>query len=278
MPDFVTRLTDGWRRALRHYPLALVPTVLGATNADKLQAVLAFDGVHLGVKLGSPLSVVTVWQFVSVPNTGVDVETGVPIEMLPVAFVTVPVVLLVQSALTAGYFGSVADVVRGDDYDFVANVVAYVRPFLLLTLVPFLLLLPLAVGMLGAGAGGGVPLGAVVVVVAVLVFVVLAYLFYATPYLVVLRDVDVVTAARGSYSLAVRGGPYVAYALGFAGFVLAVSPVATALVVNVPVLGILLGVVGGGALGLAANVTTMRFVADVDPESPSTEWESATDA
>ncbi|MFB6121868.1 MAG: hypothetical protein ABEJ78_00205 [Haloferacaceae archaeon] len=278
MPDFATRLADGWKRALRHAPLALVPIVLAATDADKIRSVVAFDGVHLGFKLGAPVSVVTVWQFVSVPDTGARVGTGVPLELLPFAVVTVPALLVVQSALTAGYFGSLAAVVRGEEYDFAASVAAYFRPFLVLALIPFLLLLPLALGVVGAGFGGGVPAGALaVVLVAIPVVVALAYLFYATPYLVVLRDVGVVDAARGSYALALRGGPYLSYFLGFALFVLVVSPVATAVVVDVPLVGVPLGVVGGGALGLAANLTTMRFVADVDPESPSTEWESERD-
>ncbi|MFC6989636.1 hypothetical protein ACFQJD_14690 [Haloplanus sp. GCM10025708] len=253
----------------------LVPIVLAAMDANKIRSVLAFDGLHLGFKVGAPLSVVTVWQFVSVPKSGVSVDTGVPLELLPFAAVSVPVALVVQSALTAGYFGSVADVVRGQEYDFVANVAAYFRPFFVLTLLPFLALLPLALGVVGPGLSGGVPAGALAVVaLGIPVFVALAYLFYATPYLVVLRDVGVVDAARGSYALALRGGPYLSYFLGFALFVLAVSPVATVVVVNVPLLGVPLGVVGGGVLGLAANLATARFVADVDPESASTAWES----
>jgi len=62
-------------------------------------------------------------------------------------------------------------------------------------------------------------------------------------------------------------GPYVAYALGYLGFVLVVSPVATALVVNAPVVGLPVGILGGGVVGLAANITTMRFVPDLDPAS-----------
>jgi hypothetical protein len=113
-----------------------------------------------------------------------------------------------------------------------------------------------------------------VVLPALIVFLVAAYLFYATPYLVVLRDAGVVDAARQSYALATRGGPYAAFAAGFALFVLAVSPVATGLVVNLPVVGLPVGILGGSYLGLAANVATMRFLADLDPgASVAVSWE-----
>lgn len=138
----------------------------------------------------------------------------------------------------------------------------------MLTAVPVLLLRPFAPGVVGLGAAGSLGAAALLVVLpALLAAVVLGYLFLATPHLVVLRDTGVLTAARRSYALAVRGGPYLAYAAGFAGFVLVVSPVATLLVVTRPVVGLPLGILAGGPVGLAANLATMRFVADVDPGS-----------
>ncbi|WP_256546523.1 hypothetical protein [Halobellus inordinatus] len=269
MPSFTTRLSAGMERA-REYPLlALVPVLLALLDTDKIVAIATFDGGHIGFKFGLPLSVVTIWQFVSVPNSSVTANTGLPIEMLPLAVVTVPVLLVVQAAATAGYFGSIRNALDRDAYDFSRNVRAYFVPFLVLTAVPFLAVLPLAVGVFGVGALAGNLSGAVLLIVipVLLVFLVAAYLFYATPYLLVLRDVGVVDAARASYALAVDGGPYVSYAVGFSLFVLVVSPFATAFVVNVPLLGIPVGILGGSILGLGANFATMRFVADLDPES-----------
>lgn len=39
------------------------------------------------------------------------------------------------------------------------------------------------------------------------------------------------------------------------------------LVVNVPVVGLLVGVGSGGVFGLAANIMTMRFLSDIDTQS-----------
>jgi hypothetical protein len=272
MPELTTRLADGWQRALRMLPLALVPLALALTDVGKIRSVVGFDGLHVGVRLGLPVSVVTPWQFVSVPQTGVNVDAGVPLDALPVAVVTVPLFLVVQAALTAGYFGAIADHLATGEYRFVDNAVAYFGPFLVLTALPVLLLLPFALGLFGLGVGGE-NAGALLpfVVLSVPVIVVAAYLFFVTPYLVVLRETGLVDAARGSYALAVSGGPYLAYAAGVAGFVLLVSPLATVLVVSVPLVGLLVWLPGGSVLGLALNVATMRFVSDVDETVPPLE-------
>lgn len=280
MPGFTTRLADGWQRARMHLRLALVPIVLALLNTNKIATVLGFQGGHIGFKIGLPLSVVTIWQFVSVPNTGVAVNTGVPLDMLPFAIVTVPMLLVVQAALTAGYFGSIRSVLDDESYEFTNQCRQYFVPFLVLTIIPFLLFLPPALGIVGADvATGGFGAGTIILLlVALFGFLIATYLFYATPYLIVLRNEGVVDAARQSYTLAIQGGPYFAYAAGFALFVLGVSPIATALVVNIPILGLPIGLVGGGILGLTANIATMRFVADVDPgSSVGVSWAAAAD-
>jgi hypothetical protein len=108
-----------------------------------------------------------------------------------------------------------------------------------------------------------------VFVLGALGYLVVAYLFYPVPYLVVLRDTGLVAAARASYALAVGGGAYLSYTAGIALFVFVVSPVVTVVVVNAPVVGVPIGIVAGGVLGLAVNTATMR--------SPAVgEWDEAT--
>ncbi|MFB6353366.1 MAG: hypothetical protein ABEJ92_04710 [Halobacteriales archaeon] len=262
MPSFTTRLADGWDRALDHPALALVPLGTALLATDKVQQVAAFDGAHFGLRLGLPVGIVDLWQFVSVPDQTAGVGLPLP-EALPLAAVVVPVAIVVRAALAAGYLGSIAEALGRDTFDFGANVRRYFGPFLGYTLVPLLVVLPLAlVGVTSLGAAR--PL----VVLLVPAFIVAAYLFYATPYLIVLRDLDLLAAVRRSYALATAGGPYFQYALGYAGFVLGVSLVGTAVVVNLGLLGVVVGAVAAAPLGLAANAATMRFVADIDAQSP----------
>ena len=269
MPGFTARLSSGLSRAGEHLALALVPVLFALLDTNKIRAVTSFDGGHVGIRIGVPFSVVTVWQFVSVPQSGVNTETGVPIEALPLAVVTVPALLVVQAAVAAGYYGSLRNALDGVPYDFAGNSRRYFLPFLVLTVLPFLVVLPLALGVLGGiGLTGRPGAAALALLVPAAIFLLAAaYLFYGTPYLLVLRDTDLLDAARGSYSLATAGGPYLAYTAGFVLFVLLVSPVATAIVVNVPAVGLPVGVLVGGVLGLAANFATMRFFADLDPAS-----------
>jgi hypothetical protein len=269
MPGFLTRLSSGLHRAGEHLPLAVVPVVFALLNTRKLLAVATFEGAHVGFKLGLPLSVVTVWEFVSVPTDGLAVYPGLPVDRLPAALATVPALLGVQAAVLAGYFGSLRSALDGEAYRFLRNSRRYFLPFVVVTAVPLLVLLPVAAGVLGLGAATGGLAGpaGLVVLVAVVGFAVAGYLLYATPYLLVLRDGGLLDAARRSFALAVGGGPHFAYTLGYVAFVVIVSPVATGVVVNVPVVGLPVGILAGGVLGLAANLTTMRFVADLDPGS-----------
>jgi hypothetical protein len=269
MPNVSERLTDGWQRALDTLPLALVPLLFALADVDELRTVVAFEGFHVGFRLGLPVSVVSLWQFVSLPQSGVNVDAGVPLAALPVAVVSVPVLLVAQAALAAGYFGSIADSLRTGEYRFRENAVEHFRPFLVLTVLPVLVLLPFALGLFGLGAAAGHSAVAPVLLVGVPAFVFVTYLFFATPYLVVLRETTVLDAARGSYALAVAGGPYLAYAAGVACFVLLVSPVTTVLVVGIPVVGLPVGLAVGSVVGLAVNTATMRVVADVDDNSPA---------
>ncbi|EMA26051.1 hypothetical protein [Haloarcula amylolytica] len=272
MPTFTVRLADGWKRAGDHMSLILVPILLAVMQTDSIRQVLTYDGVHFGIKFGVPASVVTIWQFVDPPSTGVSVNAGLPLS-LPFAVVVVPLAVLLRAGLSAGYFGAIAAHLVGRDDDFATSVRTYFLPFLAITVLPYLFVVPFALGAVGVGGvgGGGAVLGVIVILVPLLLAV--GYLFWATPYLIVLRETGLLAAARGSYELAVDGGAYLAYTVGYAGLVLLVSAVATAVVVNVPAVGLPMGIVGGGLLGLVLNITTMRFVADVDPQSPSAgEW------
>lgn len=265
MPPFTTRLANGWDDALTHPSLALVPLVTALLATEKITRIAGFHGRHLGLRLGLPVGVVDLWQFVSVPNETASVGPPIP-EAVPLAVVVVPLVIVIQSGLAAGYFGSLERAVSGGDFDFGRNVRRYIRPFLLYTLVPMAVVLPVAL-LEVAGRRALLP----VTVLLVPAFIVAAYLFYAIPYLVVLRDEGLVSAARRSYALATEGGPYLRFAVGYAGFVIGLSLLVTAVVVNLGLVGVAIGVAVLAPVGVACNATAMRFVADIDdgqaPES-----------
>lgn len=263
MPPFTVRLSRGWSAALDHLPLALVPLVTALLATEKIRRVVGFHGRHVGLRLGLPVGVVDLWQFVSLPGNAAGVGFPLP-SARPLALVVVPLAVLVQAALAAGYFGSLEGALTAGEFDFPENVRQHFVPFLGYTLIPLVVVLPIAV--VGLGGPRSVP---PLVIVLVPAFVVAAYLFYATPYLVVLRDLGLVDAARRSYQLATAGGPYLRYAAGYAGFVLALSLVTTAVVVNLGLVGVAVGIVALAPVGLAANAATLRFVADVDDGSPS---------
>ena len=73
MPSFTARLADGWKTSQAHLQLALVPLLTALFNTDKITTMLAADGIHFGLRLGLPATIIDLWQFVSVPNEGVDI-------------------------------------------------------------------------------------------------------------------------------------------------------------------------------------------------------------
>jgi len=270
MPTLTVRLADGWQRAGNQFPLALIPILLAVLQTDSIRQVLTHDGIHFGVKLSVPVSVVTIWQFVDPPSTGVSVNAGLPLS-LPFTAVVVPLAILLRAGLSAGYFGAIAARLVGRDDGFATSVRTHFVPFLAVTVLPYLFTVPFVVGVVGTGGVGGAVLGAFVILVPLMLAA--GYLFWATPYLIVLRETGLLAAAQGSYGLAVGGGSYLVYTIGYVALVLLISAVATPVVVNVPAVGLPMGILGGGFLGLVLNITTMRFVADIDPHSPSAgEW------
>jgi len=264
MPSFMTRVADAWDRASHHLALAFVPVVTALLNTENIEQILRFDGQHIGFKLGLPVSVVDVWQFTSVPNAGFNASVGLPVSW-PAAILVIPLGLVVKAVLSAGYFGSLAEILGREAFDFLENAQTYFWQFLLYELVPVVIIAPLLV----VGMQGDLRTLAPLIFVAVLAFLVGAYFFFATPYLVVLDERGLVPAAKRSYRFARQGGQYFEYALHYAGFVFLLSVLVTAVVVNLGPLGVLLGIVGVAPLGLALNLATMRFVAELDGGSPA---------
>ena len=79
----------------------------------------------------------------------------------------------------------------------------------------------------------------------------LSYLFYATPYLLVVADASVGEALGWSYEWALAGGSYFTYGAAYLLAVAAASLVGTAVVVNLGALGIGLGAIVSAPVALA---------------------------
>ncbi|ADQ66375.1 hypothetical protein C499_01425 [Halogeometricum borinquense DSM 11551] len=270
---FTDRIADGWRRSADALWLVFVPVVTALFSVDKILRITLINRFHVGFKfLNLPSPIESVWRFVNVPQSGVHIDSGPAIPILAV-------LVLVTMFLLGGYLGSIRRLLDADEdqFDFTHDAFAYLGPMAVWAAVPSLV--TVSVAMLAGGFGtveGNTLLPLVFVIIAgALVF---GYLFYAAPFLVVLRETGLVDALRGSYHLAVSGGPYASYALGYVFFSFVVSGALSLIVVNLGIVGLLVGIPLGGRLGLATTTATMRFVADVDDQSPTLcEWDDGGD-
>ena len=256
MPSITTRLTDASERLSEHglWLFAVIPllsSILGFSNARKLLA--ADISFHVGITFGFPLPVTDPWSFVSTSVGGGAQVTG---PATPAAIGLLAIGIVIQSILLAGYLGGVRDGLRGEHPDFVGAVQSQFVPFLGFSIVLLTLAVP---PMLFALASGSLT---AVVLLWLPVYVLISYLFYATPYLIVLHDVGLGRALRWSLSLATGGGEHLRYALGYAVLVAVVSVPATVVVANLGVLGILLGIFVLSPVGLVFDTATLLFIAD----------------
>jgi len=223
--------------------LALVPFVTSLLAVDKIERVADFHGMHVGLKLPMPSAILDLWTFVSIPQTGINGPQAVPLVLLPVY-------VAVRGLLAAGYLGAIRDALAGRSLAFAGNVRRYGLP-----LVAFEVLQLGVVLALVLVADVASPL----LLVVLPVLLVVGYLFYGAPYLVVSADEGLVDALGHSYRLALGGGAYAGFfvALLVGGAVLSV--VATAVVVNLGLAGVALGAVLAAPVAVAINAAAMAL-------------------
>lgn len=212
-------LLDSAARVAGRVPAyAAIPALLTLLAFDNVAAAASSGGFGVSVKFSLPTAVATLWTVFDPPTTGLSFVSPTPVYALPVY-------LVVDAALTAGYLGGIHDAARGADPDFAAGVESYALPVLGVRVVEFLTLG--AFGFLLVASGS---LALAAVAFPLLLFA--GYLIWAAPFLVVARDRGVVDALAESVSLALDGGRYfrfsVLYAVGAAVVSAVVSPVLTA--------------------------------------------------
>ncbi len=267
MVAFERLVSDAWSRV--DHRLAAVPVLTALLQFDKVERVVGFRGGHFGVTFRFPTPVTDAWTFVGLPNQGGGVNVTGPLPLLAA-------LVAVRAALAAGYLGSVHRSLSGRDLDFVGSIQRYGPSILGYQVLVF------AVGLLGVAlaVGGLRGAGALVLLLGLPAYVVLGYLFFATPYLVVARDLALGDALARSYRLATSplaqseaqspsraaaaGGDYLDFAWKYLVAVALASLAGTALVVNGGMSGVLAGAVLAAPVGLALDAATMAFLDGYD--------------
>lgn len=242
--DFTALLEEAWGHE-RLRPLAVVPFVASFVYVDRFRRLARVEGVHFGVSFGFPQPVATVWTFVNVPARGGGVDVPSPAELA-----LFPAVAVLLGVAAAAYLGSI-DAGLDGGYDPVDAARAHALP---LVAVEFLRLA--AVGAVAALALVALPL----VLVGLVGLLVVSYLFFAAPYLVVAADEGLLDALGRSYRWATEGGPYLEFFVKYLLTVAALSLLATPVVANLGVVGAALGAALLAPVALVLNVATMLFV------------------
>lgn len=255
MPSIDTRLRRSYASVAERncWLLAVVPFVTALLQTNKILEVLAHRGFSIGVSLGIPLPVTTVWTFVSVPSSGTTFSA--PNTVAGVGLVGVG--FLVVGILTAGYLGSLRHAMVGAEWNFLASVRRHLRPFLGFgVLLVALFVPPLAMALAG-------PPARLLLFAWVPLLFVVGYLVYAAPYLIVLEADGLVSALTRSVRLTTTEAAAFRYAVGYALLVAVVSLPATVLTVNLGLAGVLVGAAALAPVGLVFDAMTLRFVDDL---------------
>ena len=227
-------------------PYAAVPFVLSLLAVQKVSSATGAGGVAVSLQFALPADIATLWTVIDPPTQGAAVQSPVPL-------LAVPVFLVVEATVVAGFLGVVRDAYRGDPPDFLAAASDHWLSVLGVRALQFLVLVGLGTVLVTDGAFG--------VVVGVPLSILLSYLLWGAPYLVVLRDADAVTAIVESAELASVGDRYLWFAVGYA-LVVAVGSIPVSVLVST---GGLAGVVvGAGAIACPALVGSAAATIVVD--------------
>jgi hypothetical protein len=242
---FLELLADSWRRRRPVEALVVVPLVNAFLQYGNVERVLAFDGVRFGVQFPFPAPLLTAWSFASVPQVGDGLRIVGPAWLFPVA-------VALEAVLVAGYLGSLDEGFHTGSYDFAANVVSYVVPLFAYTVLANAVVL--GVGLLG------LRVGVLALAVAIPTLLTLGYLFWATPFLVVVEDRGFLTALQRSATLAAGGGEYAEFFLKHLLVGAVVSVAVTPVMVNAGVAGVVIGAVVGAPIAFTFTLATLRFL------------------
>lgn len=251
-------LLGAFSTAVRVPVLALVPLFTGLSRWSDVVATATRAGQRVSVNFGFPYPPADLWTFASPPDSGVrgevvDVPMVVEYGLLANVIATALVVLVVRGLLVAGLLGSVDQFLVEERYEFGRNVRRYGLRILGYQAVVLGTMLVLA----------GIGLVSPVLLLVVIPFVVvLGYVFYLTPYLIVVEDRATIDAFRRSARLTTDRIPAALFFLYYVALV-AVASVPLSLVLNVGMTGVLLAATAASLLGLVLTAFAVRFTRDL---------------
>ena len=177
--------------------------------------------------------------------------------------------VVVAAVVYAVYVGGIDRRLRGEPAAPLECVTRYAGRFLGYFVVLFaaaIAFVLVVVTMLASAPGATVGL----IVFAIPAFLVLAYLFYAVPFLFVVDDASLLESFVRSYRLAIDAGPYLTFALWHLGVTLLVSPLLSVLVLPGGPVALLLGLAVTAPLSLVLTAATTSFLRELveDGRSP----------
>jgi len=242
--EFTRLLSGAWEKFGETLYLLPVPIILSLVDYGKVKQVMTFEGIHFGVRFPLPEPTPTLWSFVSLPpaphNTTLSAQ----------GLVITAILILVGSYLSAGYVGSLRNIVLGEEAKFFDSAERDFLDFLQFNLLVYgFILLLILVAMASPPS----------VLLAIPVLLVFLYMVYGTPFLISVLGLSFREALNMSIKLAGSGGEYLDYALKYLLFGALVSLALTFVVVDVRFIGILFGLVIAAPLSITLTTATVMF-------------------
>ena len=230
--------------------LILFNILLSLLGLNEIVKILAFRGVHYGLKITLPKSIPVLWDFVSLP-------TKVNVNLLPLPFSLILgyIITVFSSFIIGGYLGVILREAQGAGGEgFLDHSKRYFKEILCYNLLWYTLMVLLVVF-----AKITIPLLAIPLI---LLYFIIYYFIYATPFIIVSQNLDF----KGALSLSIevaKKREFLVYTLTYALIVLFLSIPFTILVVNGKIVGIIVGLIASSIPSLWLSASTMLLVINI---------------
>jgi len=228
--------------------LILINIILSFLNFSEIIRVITFRGIHFGLKITFPTSIHVLWDFVSTPLTK-SIYTGGFIGII-LSITT----LLLSALLAGGYIGVILrELNLKKPMKFIEYSVRYFPHILVYEVLIYALSLLLSFSLF---------ISSVIFISTIFLFFILIYFIYATPFIIVIKDLSMINALRESMYLATKKS-YIIYTLLYVSITLVISIPITLITVNLNILGIIIGSIIASIPSLILTIATTLMVIDI---------------